>query len=170
MNSLPTSGFELPDRYEKDMLHLMVQGPHTLHVYWEISNRKRWLCSQHFECDYGTLPKVLRVYDVTAVYFNGHNANGFFDIETTPEAASWYIRDVNAGAVYTVDLGVYTLERQFVPLLRSNPAQTPRNYEAPWSAPIVPAVQVEQSMGDGYGRIAPHDFENFNAYANCTTV
>ncbi|CAG7646651.1 DUF4912 domain-containing protein [Paenibacillus allorhizosphaerae] len=167
MNSLPTSGYELPDRYEKDLLHAMAQGPETLHAYWEVSNRKRWLCSQQFECDYGALPKVLRIYDVTAVYFNGHNANGFFDIETTPEAVSWYIYGLIPGAVYLADLGVYTLERQFVPLLRANPVQLPRNAEAPWGSPIVPVALQAQSQHPAFGRIVPSDFENFNLYSNC---
>ncbi|CAG7626992.1 hypothetical protein PAESOLCIP111_02870 [Paenibacillus solanacearum] len=165
MKLWPTSGCELPDRYEKDLLHVMVQGPRTLYAYWEVSNRKRWLCSQHFECDYGVLPKVLRIYDVTTVYFNGHNANGYFDIETTPDAGSWYIHGLIPGAVYLADLGVYTLERQFVPLLRAAPAQTPRDAEAPWGAPIVPVAPQVQHQA--VGRMAPMDFENFNLYSNC---
>lgn len=167
MYTIRTTGYELPDRYEKDMLQLMVRDAHTLHVYWEISNRKRWLCSQHFECDWGILPKVLRVYDVTAIYFNGSNANRWFDIETTPEARSWYIQPVQAGTTYLVDYGVYTIEHQFVPLLRSNAALTPRDSEAPWGEPLQPTVPEVRGEQPLQSRIMPHFFENFNAYSNC---
>ncbi|MFB6364377.1 DUF4912 domain-containing protein [Paenibacillus elgii] len=164
MRSIPTSGFELPDRYEKDLLHLMVRDAHTLFVYWEVGNRKRWLCSQHFECDWGVLPKVLRVYDVTGVYFNGNNAHRHFDIETTPEADRWYIYGVSADTVWTVDFGVYTIRRQFVPLLRSGAVRTPRDSAAPWGAPLQPTVPEAQESGKTPARIRPYDFENFSAY------
>jgi hypothetical protein len=159
------SGYEVPDRYQKDLLHVMVRDAHTLYVYWEVSNRKRWLVAQHFECDWGLMPKVLRVYDVTSIYFNGNNANSYYDIQVTPEADNWYIHQVHANATYIVDFGTYTIHRQFIPLLRSNAAATPRDSEAPWGEPIVSAVP-EVMKGRVSHRIQPHFFENFNAYVN----
>ncbi|AEI39348.1 hypothetical protein PM3016_661 [Paenibacillus mucilaginosus 3016] len=167
MNSMPVSGFELPERYHQDRLQLLVQGPHTLFTYWEVSNRKRWLCSQHFACDYGALPKTLRIYDVTAVYFNGNNANGFRELGTTPEASSWYIHGVQAGTTYMADFGISTPEGQFVPLLRSNAVMTPRDSAAGWGAPLVSTVPEVREPGVIHVPIRPHDFENFNAYSNC---
>ncbi|MEB3101062.1 DUF4912 domain-containing protein [Ferviditalea candida] len=161
---IPTSGYEVPDRYHKDLLQLMVRDARTLYVYWEISNRRRWLVSNHFQCDWGGMPKILRVYDVTHVYFNGNNAHSHVDIELTPEAVNWYIHGVNSGATYVVDMGTYTLERQFIPLLRSNFAATPRNFKATWGEPIVSVVEEarQQTLSK---RIRPHFFENFNAYS-----
>ncbi|MDF2959900.1 MAG: hypothetical protein K0S39_1635 [Paenibacillus sp.] len=167
MNALPTTGYELPDRYEKDMLQLLVRDAHTLYVYWEISNRKRWLCSQHFECDFGLLPKILRIYDVTAIYFNGSNANRYSDIQTTPEATNWYIHQAAANTTYMIDLGTYTIDGQFVPMLRSNAAATPRDQAAPWGEPIQPVVPEVHHGNPVHQRIQPHFFENFNAYSNC---
>ncbi|WP_248929963.1 DUF4912 domain-containing protein [Paenibacillus hamazuiensis] len=167
MNTIPTAGYEVPDRYNRDLLHLMVRDAHTLYAYWEVSDRKRWLCSQHFECDWHVLPKILRVYDVTCIYFNGHNANSSFDIRTTPEANNWYIPNVHANATYMADLGTYTIHGQFVPLMRSNAAATPRDAKAAWGEPVVGAVE-EVLEGKANGRIEPHFFENFNAYGNCT--
>ncbi|WP_274649378.1 DUF4912 domain-containing protein [Paenibacillus humicola] len=153
---------ELPDRYEKDLLQLLVRDPHTLFVYWEIGNRKRWLAAQHFGCDWHVLPKVLRIYDVTGVYFNGGNSNGYFDIETTPEANSWYILGVHAAATYTVDFGTYTWNRQFVPLLRSNFAATPRDTPPAFGEPVIAAWPASSPYGE---RIAPHLFENISTLA-----
>ncbi|WP_281889875.1 DUF4912 domain-containing protein [Paenibacillus sp. YYML68] len=167
MNATPTSGYELPDRYEKDMLQLMARDSHSMHVYWEIGNRKRWLCSQHFQCDYGTLPKALRVYDVTSVYFNGSNANSYFDVNVTPEANNWYIHGLTPGATYLVDLGVYSIERQFITLLRSNCAATARDSAAPWGAPLVPVFDEAAHPIALFQRLMPQHFENFNAYSNC---
>lgn len=166
MKSLPAAGYEVPDRYEKDHLHLMVKDAHSLYVYWEVSNRRRWLVSQHFECDYGVMPKVLRIYDVTGTYFNGSNAHSWWDIATTPEAGNWYIHGLSADRTYVADLGTYTLEQEFIPLLRSNCAATPKDTEAAWGEPLL-GVVPEVADGRVHGRIAPHFFENFQAYSPC---
>ena len=128
MKALPTAGFEVPDRYNKDILHLMIVDAHSLYVYWEISDRRRWLVSQHFECDYASMPKVIRLYDVTSLYFNGSNAHGYWDVTTTSEANNWYLHHLGAGRSYLVDIGTYTWEREFIPLLRSNCVVTPKRY------------------------------------------
>ncbi|MCZ8523827.1 MULTISPECIES: DUF4912 domain-containing protein [Paenibacillus] len=164
---MPLSGYEIPGRYHHDRIQLLTQGPHTLFTYWEVSNRKRWLCSQHFQSDYGALATSLRIYDVTAVYFNGHNAHGFRQIETMPGASSWYIHEVEAGTVYIADFGISTPEGQFIPLLRSNAVMTPRDRPAGWGAPLVSTVEEVREPGRVHGLLRPHDFENFNAYSNC---
>jgi len=164
MNRIPTSGYELPDLYQRDLLELMVQGPHTLYLYWEITNRKRWLVSQHFGCDWGFMPKVLRIYDVTCVHFHGSNANCHFDIETTPEARSWYIHNVSSNTSYMADLGVYTLEKQFVPLLRSKTVITPRDFPAGYGEPILSTVPEARNGVNRNWRIMPRFHENFHIY------
>ncbi|MBB3108589.1 hypothetical protein FHS18_000617 [Paenibacillus phyllosphaerae] len=153
---------ELPERYEKDLLQLMARDAHTLYVYWEISNRRRWLAAQHFQTDWHNLPKVLRVYDVTNVYFNGNNANGYFDIETTPESCSWYINGAGAGATYMVDFGTYTWNRQFVPLVRSNFVALPRATAPAYGEPVVAAWPTVHPYGQ---RVLPHLFENIQTLA-----
>jgi hypothetical protein len=155
---------QLPDRYEKDILQLMVRDATSLYVYWEVSNRKRWLVAQHFQCDWGFMPRVLRVYDVSCIYFNGYNANAYWDIETTAEASNWYIFGLTPGATFVVDLGIYNITRQFIPLIRSNAVSTPRAQPALWGEPIVGVVeQAQQALVKQ--RIDPQFMENFSPCA-----
>ncbi|GAA3402571.1 DUF4912 domain-containing protein [Paenibacillus hodogayensis] len=139
-------GYETPGAFGKDMLRLLVRDAHAVYAYWEISNRKKWLASQHFGCDYGQLSKVLRLYDITYIRFDGRNANRTTDIELTPEADNWYITGLNGDAAYAVDFGVYSWERQFIPFIRSNVVQTPRagstDRDAS-SADIVPVASAD---------------------------
>lgn len=161
---IPTEGYEVHDRLNKDLIGLMAVDAHTLFAYWEVSDRKRWMASQHFGCDWGALPKVIRVYDVTYVHFNGNNDNAHFDIETTPESGSWYIQSVNANSSYTVDYGVYTWEKQFIPFLRSQTVVTPRDYPAAYGEPILPVIE-EATDGINRGRrLMPRFHENFAIY------
>lgn len=142
----------------------MIVDAHTLHVYWEVGYRKRWLSSQHFQCDYGMLPKILRVYDVSCVHFHGSNANCHFDIHTSHDANNWYIPNVHSNTSYAVDLGVYTWENQFVPLLRSKTIITPRDYPAPYGEPILPVYPEAADGRNRHGRIMPKFHENFHIY------
>ncbi|UJF34394.1 DUF4912 domain-containing protein [Paenibacillus hexagrammi] len=163
MKSLPSASFEVPDRYNKDLLHLMVRDAHTLYVYWEISDRRRWLVAQHFECDYGMMPKVLRLYDITDTYFNGSNAHWHRDTLTTPEANNWYLQGLQADRTYVVDIGTYTWDHQFIPLLRSGCAATPKDTEAVWGEPIRGVVPQAQAA-HVHSRIVPQLFENLQPY------
>ncbi|GFZ98158.1 hypothetical protein GCM10008018_50460 [Paenibacillus marchantiophytorum] len=164
MKTLPIAGFEVPDRYNKDLLHLMVVNANSLYVYWEISDRRRWLLSQHFECDYGVMPKVLRLYDVTHQYFDGNNAHASWDVVTTPEAANWYFHQLAANRTYLVDIGTYTWEHDFIPLLRSNCVATPRDSEAPWGEPLQIVVPEAQTAQHSH-RLTPSFFENIQTYS-----
>lgn len=160
MQNLALESFEAPGAYHKDMLRLLVRDAHTLYAYWEISGRKKWLASQHFECDYELLPKALRLYDVTHLWFDGHNAHRVIDIELTPEADNWYIAGLDADRAYVADFGVYTRERQFVPLLRSNAAQTSRDRPAGDGAPLA-GVVPEASVPHPEPYIPPGSLEHF---------
>lgn len=165
MNSLPAPGYEVPARYQMDLLHLMVVDAHSLYAYWEISDRRKWLVSQHFQCDYREMPSVLRLYDVTHVLFNGDNAHACWDIQTHPDTNNWYFHQAGANRSYIADIGTYTWEREFIPLLRSNCAVTPRDAEAPWEDPLL-AVQPGTKDGKhGESRILPAFYENIQAYS-----
>jgi hypothetical protein len=129
LKALPISELEVPGRYHKDLLHLMVVGTNSLYVYWEISDRRRWLVSQHFECDFGAMPSVIRLYDVTHILFNGHNAHAYWDSTMLPETTHSYLHQAKANHSYIVDVGTYTLEHEFIPLLRSNCVVTPKDSE-----------------------------------------
>lgn len=142
-----------------DALHLMVRDAHTLFIYWEVSHRKRWLVSQHFQCDWDAMPKVLRLYDVTCTEFHGNNAHSQFDVRLTPEATSWYVHQLKPNTTYLADYGTYSIEQQFIPLLRSNPVHTPRDQKAVWGEPLANSISDANPQEDQ--RISPHFFENF---------
>ncbi|MGO4273725.1 DUF4912 domain-containing protein, partial [Paenibacillus sp. TAF58] len=98
------------------------------------------------------------------LYFNGSNAHGYWDVTTTPEANNWYLHHQSAGRTYLVDLGTYTWEREFIPLLRSNCAATPRDTETKWGEPVQMVVS-EAEAERNYNRIKPYFFENIQAYS-----
>ncbi|MDR6878548.1 DUF4912 domain-containing protein [Bacillus sp. 3255] len=160
MKSSPAQDDKIPVRYQKDFLHLMALGAHSLYAYWEISDRRRWLVSQHFQCDYRDMPSILRLYDVTDVIFGGDNAHASWDMQAQPDTNNWYFHQLSANRSYIVDVGTYTWEREFIPLLRSNCAVTPRDTEAAWEGPKTPA-----QPDTGASPSVPLVYENIQAYS-----
>jgi hypothetical protein len=134
--SRPAAGDHQPDRYDRDVLRLTPCGPRTLFAYWEASGRTRRMCGHHWQRDWNELERRLRLYDVTLLRFDGSFANGQRDIPVSGDAMHAFIRNLQPGTVYVADYGVVTQRGQFVPLLRSNAALTPR--DLPPEQPDIP--------------------------------
>jgi hypothetical protein len=123
-----TPAMDLPHRYGQDRLVLMARDPYWLYAYWEISAARQ----EDFKEQYGpeawhASRPVLRLYDVTGVpEFNGGNALSYVDIPVNEESDSWHIEVGEPDRAFCVDLGRVLPSGEFVTLLRSNVAHTPR--------------------------------------------
>lgn len=133
--------FRFPPGYGDHKIVLLVRDPWWIFAYWEIRRDKedeviRTIASA------GDAPErsVLRVYDVTDVTFNGHNAHAHFDIELRGLATNWYINIGTPGRSWIVDIGIVTKKGGFYVLARSNAVKTPRfgmsdQLDAEWMMP-----------------------------------
>jgi hypothetical protein len=106
----------LPEVYEGDRIRLLAQSPRKLYLYWGLSQDPYATLHRAFGAQAARYSLVVRL---TATETN----------ETTLHLASqtksqWL--DVQPGASYRVDLGLYAQGRAFIRLLSSNTAQTPR--------------------------------------------
>ncbi|MGH7274807.1 MAG: DUF4912 domain-containing protein, partial [Nitrospiria bacterium] len=120
---------------------LLPVDPFWVHAYWEVtpqtfsdlSSRLGPLASQG--------RYILRIYDVTAIDFNGSNAHSFIDLPIDLSARNWYINLWSSEKSLVGDLGYLLPDGRFFLLVRSNVVQTPRSgvsiyTEAPWAEPI----------------------------------
>lgn len=118
---------ELPSHYGTTRLTLMVKDPFWIFAYWE-------LAPDYLESLEDAISKeeiqdskmVLRMYDVTLIDFNGHNANGWFDIEVGHHVRNWYINLWTDDVSYIGDLGLRAPDGRFFTLARSNQVHAPR--------------------------------------------
>lgn len=111
---------ELTESYEKNEIILLVKDKTTLYTYWEVSIRRLTMIEDYFQCTWDRLPKLLRVYDVTLIDFNGDNANDHRTIEITNEANNWFIEGIHPNNNYCIDFGVKTIDHKFFSIMRSN--------------------------------------------------
>ncbi|MCL5056974.1 MAG: DUF4912 domain-containing protein [Actinobacteria bacterium] len=119
---------ELPGSYGMDRLVLMIRDPYWLYSYWEVTATKMDEISGHLSPGlWESSRAVLRVYDVTGIDFDGHNAICSFDCSLGSPADEWYINVPSANRTYCVDLGRILPDGSFITILRSNMVTTPRD-------------------------------------------
>ena len=117
---------ELPSCTGKDKLVLQVRDPWWIHAYWEITLPTWERLKNAFPAiSTGNFKKILRIYDVSHIIFDGSNAHRFFDIEVNSDTNNWYIDTQGPGRWWCVDFGLLFEDNRFVTVLRSNTVMTP---------------------------------------------
>ncbi len=150
---------DLPSFYDQDKIVLQVRDPRWLHAYWELKGQTVEGLKSKLGDDYYRAKKVLRVYDVTNIIFNGSNANSFFDIQINDFANSWYVDTAGPGRAWCVDLGLMLANGRFITILRSNVVQTPLDgtsgvMDEEWMIPDEMFARL-YGMGFGLGKSSP---------------
>ena len=150
---------ELPGGYDQDKIALMVRDPWWLHTYWEV----RWATFERYKSELGDnfykARRVLRVYDVSNIIFNGSNAHQYFDIHVNEYSSNWYIDAGGPGKSWCVDYGLLLPDGRFVTIVRSNVVHTPIVgpswiTDEEWMIPEDMFARL-YGMGFGLGRSSP---------------
>jgi hypothetical protein len=120
----PEEVFSLPEGYGETRLLLLTVNPFLIHSSWEVVEadlkRCRLLAGQ------GQSRPVLRIYDVTYIYFDGTNAHSFFEVDVDLRTRNWYVPLWSPEKSYVAELGLKGSDDRFHPLARSNVTHTPR--------------------------------------------
>lgn len=117
---------ELPAVDGDSRVALMVIDPFHVHAYWEITSQTWEKVKDELEGQFDQAKKVLRVYDIAYIVFDGANANSYFDIYVG-DATNWYIDLLGPEKSICADFGLITPQGKFYTLVRSNFIHTPRN-------------------------------------------
>jgi hypothetical protein len=150
---------DLPYQYDRDRIVLQVRDPRWIHAYWEVRGVTLERFKSDPQNDFYKAKRMLRVYDVSNIIFNGNNAHSFFDIEINELATNWYIDTQGPGRSWCVDLGLLLSSGRFITILRSNTVYTP--LEGPswitdeeWMIPDDMFARL-YGMGFGLGQSSP---------------
>lgn len=120
--------YDLPLHYNHTVIKLLFQNPHTLFVYWNISESDytRFL-NQYGEYLFSDTKPILIVHNVTKNYK--------FEVEINDYAHSWYIHVNDAKCEYSVELGrrqlsyrnCLNLPNDYLFITSSNQIEIPNN-------------------------------------------
>jgi len=150
---------DLPSEYGQDKIILQVRDPWWIHAYWEIRGATFERFKNQLGDDFYKARRILRVYDVSFIIFNGHNAHRFFDIQIPDHANNYYIDTGSPGRSWCVDLGLLLADGRFIMILRSNTVTTPIDgpswiTDEEWMIPEDMFARL-YGMGFGLGRSSP---------------
>lgn len=154
----------LAERYNADTLQLLVKDPTTLYAYWDVSDRKRWLVAQHYCADWSVMPKIVRLYAMPGNRSDGTGHRRTYADTNVGDSSSWYFTELLPNCTYIADFGILNVQRQFIPLLRSNIVMTPRNTEADFEETDSPDVLSPHGRSIWFQELDGAMFEQFSAY------
>ncbi|MGI9862250.1 DUF4912 domain-containing protein [Moorella naiadis] len=150
---------DLPAKYGKDEIVLMVKDPYWLYAYWELSEGKKEELHRRFGTGvWENSRPMLRVYDLTDHPYDFLRAP-FFEIAITDMADNWYIHTGKPCSTFCIDLGRLIPNYGFVTLVRSNivttPADRPSGVIDPLWSPLEACWQAVERYGKGQGLSSP---------------
>ncbi len=144
---------DLPGQYGQDKIVLQVRDPWWIHAYWEIKGSTYERLKNELKDEFYRAKRLLRVYDVSQIIFDGKNAHRFFDIQIDEHSNSWYIDTGGPGRSWCVDLGLLLTDGRFIMIVRSNTVCTP--IEGPsWITDeewMIPEDMFARLYGIGFG-------------------
>jgi hypothetical protein len=115
---------------EKSRITLMDVDPYWLHTYWEITHKDKTRILKKSDESSHPHKKIIRVYDVSYIHFDGNNAHSYFDIEIDKDRGNWYINLWSPRKSFCAEIGVCSFEGNFYPIARSSTIDTPRPYQS----------------------------------------
>lgn len=150
---------DLPYAYGRDRIIIQVRDPWWIHAYWEIIGSTLDRLKKEIGGAFFSARRILRVYDVSDIIFNGKNAHRFFDIDVGPDASSWYIDTTEPGRSWCVDIGLLLSDGRFIMIARSNVVHTPLAgpssvLDEEWMVPEDMFGRL-YGMGFGFGKSSP---------------
>ncbi len=117
---------ELPNRYGRDRIVLMVRDPYWLHAYWEINLSSVQRAEAALREEWHGSKPILRVFDVTSEDTTSAAEAIVRDIDIHGGVSNWYIDVNNPPRSYRVDIGYLSQRGRFYTLAHSNVVTTPR--------------------------------------------
>lgn len=143
---------DLPQKYGKDEIVLMVKDPYWLYAYWELTDaRKEELRNRFGISSWNNSRPVLRVYELTGSIYDFLKAP-FYEIAITDIADNWYIHTNKPSSTYCVDLGRWIPDYGFVTIARSNIVTTPSDRPSYIIDPMWPPIEACWEAVSRYGR------------------
>ena len=107
--------YDLPYRYNQTIVRMLAQSPHTLFVYWDISDEDREKMKKQYGDDFFNVTKPVLI-------ITNKTKNYTFEIEINDFANCWYFTVDDEKCEYSVELG-----RRIVNINNNN-IDLPNNY------------------------------------------
>lgn len=121
--------YDLPYRYNQTVIKILAQTPHSLFIYWDISDQDRQeMINKYGEKFFYETKPVLFVHNKTL--------NSNFEIEVDDFTNSWYMHTPTSNCVFEIELGrrlvtpddSIHLENNVMHITKSNELESPNDH------------------------------------------
>jgi len=109
---------KLPATYNEDAMTLLVQGPDTVYVYWDLSEHHWAIISRHGRA-------MLKLYRFGGPDADTAQMSLSQEVAPPPFGSNWYFYKVQPDEGYFCEIGYLQEDGEFLPVLRSNYVHTP---------------------------------------------
>jgi hypothetical protein len=107
----------------------MAIDPYWAWAYWDVHSRALEQARRRSGDPAARL--ILRFHEVTWVHFDGKNANETFDVPVEGAKGNYYLDLWSPKKSLIAELGMKSKDGRFLPVVRSNPIDLPRDAESP---------------------------------------
>lgn len=104
----------------RSLMYFLVKDCHWAFIWWHIANDDIETARMKFTEKLHCPLFVLRVYDITDIFFDGTNAHGYIDVEVIGFTDHWYFNLPESGRNYIAEAGFREPDGRFIPIVRSN--------------------------------------------------
>lgn len=147
--------YELPSKYEKTTVKLLVQSPTRMYAYWEVSAKNTKEFSKKFS-NYNNCTPFLKIENLTLGYS--------YEIQIDPFSNNYYIDVVDTDCDYKVELIRKTNDSSFM-VASSNETHIPRSAPCDYSEDIIFRNCVCLSVTDKF-KIYTQNRNNLKKYTD----
>jgi uncharacterized protein len=103
-----------------NFLKLSLTDDQKLASNWKIAKWQKELVGSYFNGEINQSVILLRIYDVSDIYFNGSNAHSCFEFQLPENKTYWVVKGIKQERTYLTEIGYNTKHNHFFPVLRSN--------------------------------------------------
>lgn len=121
-----------PQPVSDTRLVLMEIDPYKVYAYWNINENDLAHIQKKLGKSLKDAQLVLRMYDISCIYYDGTNAHSHFDMVVQGLRNNWYIDLWSAAKSYCADLGFRLPSDDFHAITHSNIIHTPRDSQSPF--------------------------------------
>lgn len=122
-------------------------SPQKVALFWDMDELPKKRIELTFNTYFADLVKVIRIYDVTKIKFNGKNAHHYYEIPVPYKQSYWFVEGLLSNRSYLAEIGISLPEDRFFLLLRSNAVQTPKLDAVVYQAIYHDVIQLRGQEG-----------------------
>mgnify|MGYP000751884509 CR=1 FL=1 len=111
VKDIPQTQYDIPSRYNKDRLKVLMINPNSYYIYWEVSDETL----KKYSIDLKTQKLVFKIYDKLG--------NHIFNFDSSFALGEYYLKEKFENIDVYVELGI-NKEEEFFKILESNNVHT----------------------------------------------